>query len=63
MYIYLVDPGKARGCSTKTYVTDWLSHRLVKIYLRHFHAQKVKNGASSQETIYIDIFSDDLTRA
>jgi hypothetical protein len=38
-----------------------LSDPLVKIYLWRRHTQKVKNGASSHKTNYIDIFSEILS--
>ena len=60
LYIYLADTGEARGCSTNTFVTDWLIHPLVKIFVRRRHAQTVQNGASSHKTYYIDIFSEIL---
>ena len=62
--LLLADLGEARGCSTKTFVINWLicwlSDPLVKISLRRRHTQTVKNGASSHKTNYIDIFSEIL---
>ena len=37
-------------------LTDLFTDTLVKISLRHRHAQMVKNGVSSSKTKYIDIF-------
>ena len=62
-YLLLADPGKARGCSTNTFVIDSLtdlSNPLVKISLRRRHAQTVRNGASSYKTNYIDMFLEIL---
>ena len=56
-YSLLADPGEARGFSRNTFVINWfadsLSDPLVKISLWRFHAQTVKNGASSHKD-YID---------
>ena len=56
----LADPGKARGCSPNTFVTDslieLLSEPLVKIYLRRRHALMVEDGAFSQKIDYFSIF-------
>ena len=41
-YNFLADPGKARGCSTNTSVTDSFSHPLVPTALRRRHAQTVR---------------------
>ena len=58
------DPGKARGCSTNTFVTHWfircLSNPSVKISLRRRHAQTFLNGASSHKRNYINIFPEIL---
>ena len=43
-------PGAA--LQTSLSLIHWLSHPLVKISLRRRHAQKVKNGASSQKRNY-----------
>ena len=56
-------PGWSQGLLYKHpchWLTDWLSHPLVQIYLRRRHAQTVTNGASSHKTNYIDIFSEFL---
>ena len=53
-YIFLADPGKAR------LLYKHLRHPLVKISLRRRHAPTVKNGASSHNTKYINIFLEIL---
>ena len=59
----LADLGKARVCSTNTFVinslNNLLSHILVRISLWCHHAQTVGNGASSHKTHYI--FSEILS--
>ena len=61
---FLEDSGKARSCSTNTFVINSLiksvSQPLVKISVQRRHAQTVQNGASSHKTNYINIFSDIL---
>ena len=55
-------PGQSQGLLYK-HLCDWLSisfsHPLVKISLLRRHAQMVKNGDSSHNTNYIDIFFRD----
>ena len=47
---YLADPGKARGCSTNTFVIDSFSWRwFVKISLPRRHALMVADGAFSHK--------------
>ena len=62
LVLYLADSGKARGCSTNTFIikrfADSLDAHLVKISLRRRHAQTAKNCASSHTTNYIDISSE-----
>ena len=55
---YLADPGKARGCSINTFVTDSLikSVHFVKISLRRRHALLVEDGAFSHKIDYIANF-------
>ena len=56
-------PGQSQGLLYK-HLCDWLIHSLsdplVKIHLQSRHAQTVKNGASSQNTNYIEVFSEIL---
>ena len=52
--------GYSINTSLTEILTDSLSHPLIKICLGRRHAQLVKNGASSPQTNYIDIFSEIL---
>ena len=64
-FYFLADPGKARCCSTNTFVIhwfiNWFIHPLVKISLRRRHGQTVWSGASSHKRNYIDILSENLS--
>ena len=57
---YLADPGKARGCSTNTSVIHSLSNGLWKYLYGAVTPKRLKKGASSHKTNYIDIFSEIL---
>ena len=61
---FQADPGKARGCSTNTYVIisliDSLTHPLVKIPLRHRHALMVEDGAFCHKTDYVPYLNPNL---
>ena len=60
-FVYLADPGKARGCSTNTFIIDLLINLLshwsfVKISLQRPHALMVEDGAFSHKIDYSFFF-------
>ena len=57
IYLYLADPGKARGCSTNSFVTYSLSDTLVKISLCPCHGLVVGDVVSSHKMVDVSILA------
>ena len=64
IYSLISRPGRSQGLLINTFVIHQFINSfinpLVKISVRRRHAQTVKNGAFSDQTNYIDIFSEIL---
>ena len=59
-FFFLADFGEARGCSTNSFVINWLSNPLFKISLRCRHALMVEDGAFSHKIDYFTFFLEIL---
>ena len=62
---YLADPGKARGCSINSLVTDWLIQSVSKLAfssqaLRRLHAKTVRDRCSSYKIDYVIVIKNFL---
>ena len=58
--VFLPDPGKARGCSTNTSLTQSLSDPLVPRALWHRHAQTFRDTPSSYQIDYVIVLKNFL---
>ena len=61
-FVFLADPGEARGCSINSFVINWFSHPFPLTALRHRHAQTVRDSSLSFKIDYVIVMMRFINR-